>query len=145
MTVTEQNFVINGDSITILKAGDYFIGNTAKPTKKEFEKFVRSLPFQFPNLIIKQAYWESGHLKSDLVLNNNNLFGMKNPKRITFAVVCEQEYAYYDDWRDSVLDRYLWDCLYVRGYNRECDYISVLDAIYSETENYIDTIKNVKL
>jgi uncharacterized FlgJ-related protein len=67
---------------------------------------------------IKQIYLESGHLKSFLCLENNNLIGMKHPRvRQTTSLGKKNGYAHYEDWVDCVKDIYLWykvnNCLWV--------------------------------
>jgi uncharacterized FlgJ-related protein len=58
---------------------------------------------------IKQIYLESGHLKSFLCSENNNLVGMKHPRvRATTSLGKKNGYAHYETWIDCVKDLYLW-------------------------------------
>ena len=47
-----------------------------------------------PQIVYAQAVLETGHFKSDLCLNDNNLFGLYNSK--------EQKYYTFNHWANSV-------------------------------------------
>lgn len=48
-----------------------------------------------PRIVTAQAVLETGHFKSDLCLNDNNLFGLYNSKRC--------RYHTFDHWTESVV------------------------------------------
>lgn len=116
--------------------------------KQNFEAFVYSLPFEFPEIIIKNAYFETGHLTSDICLNYNNCFGMKFPKiRYTLANGNYYGWATYESWKLSVIDRLIWDKIY----NNTSDfdkYILTLNKKYANEKidgNYYNRIRKVIL
>ena len=116
--------------------------------KQNFEAFVYSLPFEFPEIIIQNAYFETGHLTSNKCVLFNNCFGMKFPtKRFTMANGNYYGYATYDSWKESVIDRLIWDKIY----NNTSDfdkYILTLNKKYANEKidgNYYNRIRKVIL
>lgn len=100
---------------------------------------VSKYPFKYPSIIVSQAILESG-LKSRLFLSNNNLFGMKVPgRRVTVAKGNAGEYAYYNNWQESVLDRFIFESIYCRQDTEE-EYLKYLTRVYAEDPEY-----NIKL
>lgn len=101
---------------------------------------------------IKQIYLESGHLKSFLCEQNNNLTGMKHPRvRETTSLGKKNGYAHYESWIDCVKDIYLW-----RKENNligvsENKLLNILKRKYAEDPNYtkklvrISTLKDDRI
>jgi len=86
---------------------------------------------------IKQIYLESGHLKSPLCVENNNLTGMKHPRvRETTSLGKKNGYAHYETWIECVKDIYLWK----RENNllgaNENKILNILKKKYAEDPNY---------
>src|SRR6187402_1570007 len=48
-----------------------------KFSKKDLKEYLLQLNIKFPNIVLAQAELESGHFKSVMFKENNNLFGMK--------------------------------------------------------------------
>jgi len=93
-------------------------------TKKEVHSFIASLGVEYPNIVTRQAYYESKHLKSTICKENNNLFGMKLAKqRFTLAIGENRGHAVYRNWKESVLDYYIWQ----RKYYKSGDYYKFLE------------------
>jgi uncharacterized FlgJ-related protein len=85
---------------------------------------------------------ETGHWKSNIFLENHNLFGMKEAKsRITTSAGTQNNHAYYNTWRESVYDYAFYQARYLGSINSESAYYSYLDASYAENPNYIAAIK----
>lgn len=86
---------------------------------------------------IKQIYLESGHLKSSLCIENNNLTGMKHPRiRETTSLGRKNGYAHYESWIESVKDLYLWrKARNLIGANEE-ELLNTLKRRYAEDPNY---------
>jgi uncharacterized FlgJ-related protein len=107
------------------------IENELNFTPEKFGKMVRSVGIIYPDIAIAQSLLETGHFKSKIFNDNNNLFGMKNPsKRNTLSKGTKNGHAYYDTWQDSVKDYKLWQSsMKFDQYSRD-QYFSKLDTIY---------------
>lgn len=86
-----------------------------------------------PQIVYAQAVLETGHFKSDLCLNDNNLFGLYNSKK--------HRYHTFDHWTESVV-AYL-DYVQHR-YKPPNDYYKfLLDIEYAKDPNYINKLKGI--
>lgn len=116
------------------------------PSHKDvFSKIVQS-NIRFPEVAFAQAILESGHFKSKVARQNNNLFGMRMPKqRKTTAIGTNGGYARYKSWQASVRDYKLWqDNLFKRYPNMTLSqFKSYVDRRYSTSENYIAKINSI--
>jgi uncharacterized FlgJ-related protein len=104
---------------------------------------IRDMEIQHPEWAYRQAMLESGSLSSRLTRRQNNLFGMKMPrKRDTFASAPgSNRYAKYDTWAHSVADYKLY-----QGEKEIKDYKKFLKSRkYSETNNYVDRLNAIKI
>lgn len=94
------------------------------------------------DVVLKQAKLESGHFKSKLFKQGNNIFGMRKPKRRNTTALDKtvQGYATYKSWVYSVIDYKLWqekrevkgnyyDYLKKRGYASNPSYFKLLKGI----------------
>jgi len=114
------------------------------PNQREVYQQIVSMGIKFPDLALAQAILESGNFKSKIAKENNNFFGMRVPRsRKTTAVGQKSGYARYLSWKDSVKDFKLWqDSVFKKKPNMtRSQYISYLNRIYSETPNYISSIR----
>ena len=101
---------------------------------------------QHPEIVLAQAYVESGLGKSFLFKANHNLFGMKQVyTRATTADTTINGYSHYANWRMSVID------YYIKQSTRESiipttreQYFHYLDKIYSEVgSSYSSQLKSI--
>lgn len=84
-----------------------------------------------PQIVYAQAVLETGHFKSELCLNGNNLFGLYNSRK--------HEYYTFDHWTESVV-AYLNYVQY--RYKPPNDYYRFLSDIgYAEDPDYINKLK----
>lgn len=90
-----------------------------------------------PEVAIAQSLWESGHFKSNVCLNYNNLFGMRFPKKrsTTATGAAPNGHAIYNNWRDSVKDYKLWQDNWGIGSLSEDEYINKLNDIYCPSKS----------
>lgn len=112
-------------------------------SEKELKKYIKHLNLKHPDIVYAQAVLETGNFKSKLFVNNNNLFGFKEPKvRSNTARGSVNGYAYYSSWRQSVIDYALYQSSYIRKLNREA-YFDYLDKNYAEDPNYSKKLKEI--
>jgi uncharacterized FlgJ-related protein len=100
---------------------------------------------EFPDIVFAQAILESGHFKSKVFKENNNLFGMKQPsKRATVSKGKLNGYAVYNFWQESVEDYYLYQeySFRKRKFTRS-EYLSRLDRTYASTSGYSKKLLNI--
>jgi len=118
-------------------------------SKSEFSKEavveeLKRLNVKYPHIVLAQALIESGHFQSNIFRANNNLFGMKEAKqRTTTARGTNLGHAYYDNWKESILDYAIFQSAYLRDLKTEEQYLSYLGANYAEASNYKVAVQNM--
>ena len=86
-----------------------------------------------PNIIYAQAILETGHFKSNLCINNNNLFGLYDSKN--------KKYYTFDHWKDCII---AYKEMVQYKYKDGDDYYKFLSDIgYAEDPKYIDKLKEI--
>ena len=86
-----------------------------------------------PQIVYAQAVLETGHFKSDLCLNDNNLFGLYNSK--------EHRYYTFDHWKDCII---AYKEMIQYKYKEGDDYLNFLKEIgYAEDSEYICKLKEL--
>jgi uncharacterized FlgJ-related protein len=125
------------ERITIVQESDKF-------SQQKMATMMRDLNIKFAWIPMAQSILETGHWKSDIFLENNNLFGMKEAKsRITTATGTNKQHAEYDTWRESVYDYAFYQSRYLSKIKTEDAYYEYLNASYAEDPNYITKIKQM--
>lgn len=105
---------------------------------------IKELNFKYPHIILAQAKLESGHFKSTIFLENNNMFGMKEAKlRANLAKGTNRGHAYYETWQESVIDYALYYSSYLRSINTEGEYFEYLRQNYAEDVTYVQRLKEI--
>jgi uncharacterized FlgJ-related protein len=105
---------------------------------------ITELNFKYPYIILAQAKLESGHFKSTIFLENNNMFGMKEAKlRANLAKGTNRNHAYYDSWQESVIDYALYYSSYLRSIKTEGEYFEYLRQNYAEDPTYVQRLKQI--
>jgi len=119
--------------------------NEADPFSKEkLVKMLKDLKIKQPHIVMAQSIVETGKWKSNIFLENNNLFGMKQAKsRVTTAKGTQNNHAYYNHWRESVYDYAFYQSRYLHSLKTEADYFQYLSASYAEDPDYINVLKGV--
>jgi|TARA_R110002074_G_scaffold59372_2_gene144599 uncharacterized FlgJ-related protein len=106
-------------------------------SQDELVKELKRLNVRFPEIILAQSILETGHFSSRIFKENNNLFGMKQARaRSTTAVGTQLGHAYYDNWKQSVMDYALFQNAYMNKLRKQKQYLNYLDKNYAEAENY---------
>jgi len=105
---------------------------------------IKQLNFRYPHIILAQAKLESGHFKSTIFLENNNMFGMREAKlRANLAKGTNRNHAYYDSWQDCVLDYALYYSTYLYKIKTEGEYFEYLRQNYAEDPTYVQRLKQI--
>lgn len=113
-------------------------------SEEKLIKFIDSLNFKYPEIILAQAKLESGHFKSNVFKSNHNLFGMKQAlSRVTLNRGTKNGHALYNKWEDSVMDYALWYATYAYNCNSEEEFLNLLDKTYAEDEFYKNRLKTI--
>lgn len=108
-----------------------------KFTRDNLVKALKELNVRFPHIVLAQSILETGHWESRIYQENNNLFGMKQARaRATTAKGTQLGHAYYDDWKESVIDYALYQAAYLNKLRTEKKYLNYLDRNYAEAKNY---------
>ena len=124
------------EKVTIIKKQDSF-------NQDKLVLMMKELNVKFPWIPMAQSMVETGHWKSNIFVENNNLFGMKEAKqRITTSEGTQNNHAYYDTWRESVYDYAFYQCRYLNTITSEQEYFDYLSASYAEDPNYIRVLKS---
>lgn len=113
--------------------------------KEKMISMMKNLNVKYPWIPIAQSILETGYWKSDIFLQNNNLFGMKEAKqRITTSQGTNFGHAYYTTWRESVYDYAFYQARYLNHrIKSEEQYFEYLSANYAEDTMYIRKIKHI--
>ena len=105
---------------------------------------IRQLNFRYPHIILAQAKLESGHFKSIIFLENNNMFGMREAKlRANLARGTNRAHAYYDSWQDCLYDYALFYSTYLYKIKTEGEYFGYLEQYYAEDPRYVQRLQNM--
>ena len=123
------------EKITLINDADAF-------NETKMAEMLSELNVKYPWIPMAQSMIETGHWKSDIFLENNNLFGMREAKsRITTAIGTNKNHAEYNTWRESVYDYAFYQNRYLNNIRNENDYYQYLDASYAEDPTYVSKVK----
>ena len=107
-------------------------------------KELKKLNVRFPHIVLAQSILETGHWESRIYQENNNLFGMKQARqRVTTALGTNLNHAYYNNWKESVLDYAMFQAAYLRDLKTEEAYLLYLDKNYAMASNYDIAVKKM--
>ena len=113
-------------------------------SEEKLISFLDEINIKFSDIVYAQAVLESGNFKSKLFLTNNNLFGMKlAAKRPTLAKGIEMDHAFYENWRDCVLDYAFYQARYLSNIKTREDYMKYLAANYAEDPQYLQKVSTL--
>lgn len=105
-------------------------------SKSPQEGLIEALEYygvKHPQIVYAQAVLETGHFKSDLCLNGNNLFGLYNSKK--------HRYHTFDHWKDCII---AYKEMIQYKYKDGDDYLNFLKEIgYAEDSEYICKLKEL--
>ena len=134
--IWKEVVIVTAEKEVLLKTNNSF-------SKEKLFLEIDRYSFKYPDIVKAQAILESGHFKSPVFLQNNNMFGMRKAMvRITTAEGSNLNHAYYVDWKYCVADRALYEAQYLSKLTRE-EYFSYLDQTYAEGEGYSKLLKQI--
>lgn len=109
---------------------------------KKLRAYILELNIKFPHIVYAQARLETGNFKSEIFKTNHNLFGMKVATlRPTTNKGEENGHAYYEGWRESVVDYAFYQAQYLSDIKTEAEYLQYLKANYAEDPNYMTQLQ----
>lgn len=113
-------------------------------SEDNLKNLLLELNVRFPHIVLAQAKLESGNFKSHMFLENNNIFGMKEAKRRpTTNKGTQNGHAYYENWKDCVIDYAFYQAAYLNDLKTEQQYYQYLAASYAADPGYIAKVKNI--
>lgn len=113
-------------------------------SSKRLYEYLKDINVKFPEIVFAQAVLETGGFQSDVFRSNNNIFGMKEAKRRpTLSKGTELNHAYYDSWKESVIDYALYQSLFLSDLKTPEQYYEYLSKNYAEDPNYVKSVKDI--
>lgn len=96
------------------------------------------------NIVISQTILETNGFTSNIFIENNNLFGMKQAMvRPTTATGTNRGHATYEHWTCSVKDYKLWYDYMTRNGTYQNYYSFLVHIGYAEDTEYIYKLRNI--
>lgn len=104
------------------------------PSVQEVYTYIVCAGIKFPDIVLRQAIWETGWFKSKHMIHKNNLFGFRHSKKYMDFKSWQECINYYKSWQ-------------LRKYTREGeDYYAFLIRIkYAQSKKYIECIKSLNV
>ena len=116
-------------------------------TYKDLYQEIVNQGISYPEIVWAQAVLESGHFSSKVFKNNQNIFGMKHPKkRKTLSLGSMDSYAVYLSWRDCVKDYKIYqdEIIFRNKKLSRSSYFNYLDKKYCEAgSSYSKKVKKI--
>jgi len=113
-------------------------------TIDNLKELISQLDIRFPDVVLAQAYLESGNFTSHIFTSNNNMFGMKCArKRLSTHKGELNGHAYFNCWEDCVVDYAYFQSTYACHIRNQKDYLEYLDTYYAEDPNYSNKLKEI--
>jgi uncharacterized FlgJ-related protein len=107
---------------------------TARLNAEEVRAYMDSIGIAHSVIVLKQALLETGHFKSKLLMDKNNLFAFRYTKKYKHFETWQQSVDYYKIWQDKFYT------------NKNENYYAFLKRIkYAHAPNYIATLKRIKI
>jgi len=113
-------------------------------TPEKLREYILELNIRFPHIVYAQAQLETGNFTSHIFKVNSNLFGMKEAKRRpTTNKGTENGHAFFNHWKESVVDYAFYQAAYLNDIRSEKEYWQYLGQNYAEDPNYISKLKKI--
>ncbi len=114
-------------------------------SREKLKTYLIELNVKCPEIVLAQSEIETGHFKSHIFKENNNLFGLKQAGigRPSTAKGTVSNHAYYDTWQESVQDYALYQAAFLKNIKTQEQYLEYLGQNYAEDSNYVSKIKSI--
>lgn len=138
--LNKVKFISEETKAIILREADK--ENEFSPEK--LKAYILELNIKYPHIVMAQSQIETGAWTSPIFKQNHNLFGMKvATKRPTTNKGEENGHAYYENWKESVVDYAFYSAQYLSDIKSEKEYLEYLARSYAEDTNYVYKIKKI--
>lgn len=132
--INEVKFISQETKAIILREADE--ANKFSPEK--LKVYILELNIKYPHIVLAQTHIETGHYTSHIFIENNNLFGMKvATQRPTTNKGEESGHAYYENWKESVVDYAFYQAKYLSDIRTDKEYLEYLKKYYAEDPSYM--------
>ena len=133
----KTEYITNTEKVLIIEEMNQF-------SEEALIEEINRLNFKFPHIVLAQSILETGHYESKIFKENHNLFGMKEARvRVNLAEGTQYGHAYYDNWKESVMDYALWYSTYAYKCKTEKQLYKLLDKQYAEASAYVSSLQHV--
>lgn len=113
-------------------------------SREKLKAYILELNIKYPHIVMAQAEIETGHFTSKIFKENHNLFGMKvATKRPTTNKGEENGHAFYDNWKESVVDYAFYSAQYLSDIKSEKAYLQYLSQSYAQDTTYVNKILKI--
>jgi flagellum-specific peptidoglycan hydrolase FlgJ len=117
---------------TTKKESKYYLKSQLNPVEVKY--YMDSIGIKHSEVVLKQALLETGHFKSKLLMNKNNLFAFRFTKRYMNFETWQMSVDYYKQWQEKFYT------------NDKEDYYHFLRRIkYARSPEYIKVLKKVRI
>lgn len=133
--------------IEVVKTIEIIKKDTLKSKKlntKNVLKEIRLNNIYFPEIVLKQALFETNNLKSNICLENNNLFGIRHYPNFdtTYAIAKNRGFLCFKTWEDSVKE---YKRLQKRNFKESYYYDFLERSGYAEKTIYVNGLKKINI
>lgn len=112
-------------------------------SEENLKKLLIQLKVKHIDIVLAQSKIETSHYKSQVFLENKNLFGMRFPnQRITTAIGSNLNHAMYKSWQESVIDYAIYQSTFLKDYSKQ-EYLEYLKINYATDKNYVNIINKI--
>lgn len=125
------------ETVPVIEVADTIINEQPKffsqVPKEGLEEALSYYGLEHKDIVYAQAILETGHFKSKICKENNNLFGLYNSKK--------KRYYKFKHWTESVVAYKEW---IQKKYQPPDNYYTFLEEInYASDKKYISTLKSI--
>jgi len=138
--VNDVRFISEETKQIILKEAD----KQNEFSREKLKAYILELNIKYPEVVLAQAELESGNFTSPIFKENNNMFGMRvATKRPTTNKGEENGFAYYDNWRECVVDYAFYSAQYLSDIKTKDELFDYLAQTYAGDSTYTTRIKEL--
>lgn len=111
-------------------------------SKDNLKAYLLELNVKYPHIVLAQSELETANYTSTIFRENNNLFGIKlATRRASTAKGTDNNHAYYEHWKQSVVDYAFLQSTFILKIHNEDEYFEYLRKYYAEDTAYVPKLK----